>query len=179
MRRGMRRRALAAVAIVALLPWGASGRARAQGTDAGVFYHDQSGTALQGAVAGQAATLASRRLGFAVGVPRWAPAATRLRSLWVMDRHTPRFVVLYDGGDDGYITCQLHESLSATGVVLRGASPKTISIGHTRGILLQEEIGGANPVSELIWRPHGVRYDLLGSADTSLATLLRTANSIS
>jgi hypothetical protein len=96
-----------------------------------------------------------------------------------MDRHAPRFVVLYYGGDDGYITCQLHESLNATAVALNWAPQTQVTIGHVRGVMLQTNIGGANPVVELIWRARGVRYDLLGSTETPLNTLMTMAGTLS
>ena len=45
--------------------------------------------------------------------------------------------------------------------------------------MLQTNIGGANPVIELIWRAHGVRYDLLGSTATPLDTLMTMAAALS
>ena len=143
-----------------------------------VFYHDQSGTRQDAVDADQAATMASARLGFTVRVPSLALQGSRLRALWVMERHAPRFVVLYYGGDDGYVTCQLHESLGATAVALGWAPQSAVTIGHVRGTMLQTNIGGANPVVELIWRAHGVRYDLLGSTETPLNTLMATATSL-
>jgi hypothetical protein len=45
--------------------------------------------------------------------------------------------------------------------------------------MLQTNIGGANPVVELIWRARGVRYDLLGSTETPLNTLMTMAGTLS
>ncbi len=161
--------------VAALLPL--SG-ARAQGASSGVFYHDQSGTALSGAAAEAARQLASRRLGFTVGLPSSWPAGTNLRALWVMDRRTPRFAVLYYGDGAGYIASQLHESVGGAAVALSWATAKPIAVGAVQGTLLQSNIGGANPVSEIVWRLHGVRYDLLGSTGTSLTTVLAMAASL-
>jgi len=154
---------------VALLPLGrAAAQSVSSNAASGVFYHDQSGTALAGEAAEAARALASQRLGFTVRLPASWPSGTNLRALWVMDRHTPRFAVLYYGNGNGYITCQLHESV---GVAARGrgggaAQPHTV------------DIGGANPVSEIVWRLHGVRHDLLGSTGASLQTVLTMAASI-
>ncbi len=103
--------AAVALAIVAATT-APAGRAQARSAPSGVFYHDQSGTALNGAAAESARRLASARLAFTVGLPTRWPAGTALRALWVMDHHTPRFAVLYYGDDGGYIACQLHESLT-------------------------------------------------------------------
>jgi hypothetical protein len=177
----MRKRiiAYAAVALVIVAATTASAeRTRARSASSGVFYHDQSGTALNGANAASARQLASARLAFTVGLPTRWPAGTALRALWVMDHHTPRFAVLYYGGDGGYIACQLHESLAGTSVSLGWATRKPITVGAVQGALLQSNIGGANPVSEIVWRLHGVRYDLLGSTGTSVATVLDMAASV-
>src|SRR5579875_2202093 len=88
------------------------GRAYAQSTSSGVFYHDQSGTALNGVPTSRALALASARLAFTVHLPTRWPGGTRLQALWVMDKHNPRFAVLYYGDGNGYITCQLHESIT-------------------------------------------------------------------
>lgn len=151
---------------------------RAEGAAVQVFYHDQSGTRQDAVAADQAATMASARLGFAVRIPTLGLQGSRLRALWVMEHHAPRFVVLYYGGDDGYITCQLHESLGATAVALGWAPQSAVMIGHVQGTMLQTNIGGANPVIELIWRAHGVRYDLLGSTATPLNVLMMMAVSL-
>lgn len=153
-------------------------RGHVQALAPGVFYHDQSGDALQGISAAEATRLASRRLGFTVRLPALWPRGAPLRALWVMDRHTPRFVVIYYGGNDGYITCQLHESLHGATAALHWVSRQPISIGALRGVVLRSAIGGSNPVSELIWRAHGVYYDLLGSTSTPLALLRRMAASL-
>ncbi len=153
-------------------------RVHARSAPSGVFYHDQSGTAITGAAAASARRLASARLAFTVGLPARWPGGTALRALWVMDHHTPRFAVLYYGDDGGYIACQLHESLAGTNVSLGWATRKPITVGTVQGTLLQSNIGGANPVSEIVWRLHGVRYDLLGSTGTSLATVLDMAASV-
>ncbi len=176
MRYGLIRR-IGATALVAGVLLG--GGIRADAAAVQVFYHDQSGTQQNGVAADQAAAMASARLGFTVRAPALALPGSRLRALWVMDRHTPRFVVLYYGGDDGYITCQLHESLNATAVALNWAPQTAVTIGHVRGVMLQTNIGGANPVVELIWRAHGVRYDLLGSTATPLDTLMTMAGALS
>ncbi len=170
--------------VVAALPLGGPSdldglvRAHAQSASSGVYYHDQSGTALSGAASEAARQLASRRLGFTMRLPSWWPAGTDLRALWVMDRHTPRFAVLYYGDGNGYITCQLHESIKGVSVALRWATATPIAVGAAQGTLLQSNIGGANPVSEIVWRLHGVRYDLLGSTGASLATVLDMATSL-
>lgn len=181
MRHGVMRCVTATVLVASVLLGGSilSGGMRAEGAAVQVFYHDQSGTRQSGVDAGQAAAMASTRLGFPVHVPSLGLQGSQLRALWVMDRHTPRFVVLYYGGGDGYITCQLHESLNATAVALNWAPQTAVTIGHARGTMLQTIIGGANPVVELIWRAHGVRYDLLGSTSTPLATLMTMAVSLS
>jgi len=162
---------------VALLPLGrAAAQSVSSNAASGVFYHDQSGTALAGEAAETAR--ASQRLGFTVRLPASWPSGTNLRALWVMDRHTPRFAVLYYGNGNGYITCQLHESVGVAAVALRWATAKPIAVGAARGSLLQSDIGGANPVSEIVWRLHGVRHDLLGSTGASLQTVLTMAASI-
>lgn len=154
------------------------GVTQVQARSTGVFYHDQSSPPRSNVAAAQAAQLASTRLGFTVRLPSTWPAGSALRALWVMERHTPRFVVIYYGGDDGYITCQLHESLSPTKVALNWAPRTPISIGGIAGTILRSEIGGPNPVVELLWRARGVYYDLLGSTQTSLKTLLTMARSL-
>jgi len=164
---------------VALLPLGrAAAQSVSSNAASGVFYHDQSGTALAGEAAEAARALASQRLGFTVRLPASWPSGTNLRALWVMDRHTPRFAVLYYGNGNGYITCQLHESVGVAAVALRWATAKPLAVGAARGSLLQSDIGGANPVSEIVWRLHGVRHDLLGSTGASLQTVLTMAASI-
>jgi len=175
MRKGVIAYGLALVIAAMALP---PRQAEAQSTSSGVFYHDQSGTALTGAAAGAARRLASQRLAFTVRLPASWPAGTSLRALWVMDRHTPRFAVLYYGDGAGYISCQLHESIEGTAVALRWATGKPVAVGAAQGMLLQSDIGGANPVSEIVWRLHGVRYDLLGSTGTSLSTVLSMAISV-
>lgn len=169
-----------------LLKWGivaalaasvcAPGVVQARGV--GVFYHDQSSPPRSGIAAQQAVRLASARLGFAVRLPTTWPRDSALRALWVMDRHVPRFVVIYYGGGDGYITCQLHESRSPTAVALNWAPRTTTNIGRTRGAMLRSYIGGPNPVIELLWRVHGIYFDLLGSTQTPLSTLLTMARSL-
>lgn len=167
-------RCIAAVALgVIALPHLPQGRAVAQST--GVFYHDQAGTVRSGMDATQAAHLASLRLGFIVRLPATWPRGAPLRALWVMDRRTPRFVVLYYGGNDGYITCQLHQSLGVTTAMMNWAPETPIMIGRAQGMELKSWIGGANPAIELIWRSDGVRYDLLGSTNTTLRTLMAMA----
>src|SRR5579883_1065235 len=117
-----------------------------QARGVGVFYHDQSSPPRSGIAAQQAVQLASARLGFAVRLPATWPRDSALRALWVMDRHVPRFVVIYYGGDDGYITCQLHESLSPTAVALSWAPRSATTIGRIQGTMLRSYIGGPNPV---------------------------------
>lgn len=152
---------------------------QAQSAIGAVYYHDQSGLPLRTVIPSQAVALASWRLGFPVRLPTSWPAGSSLRALWVMDQHAPRFAVIYYGGADGYITCQVHESLDGSRVVLSWAAPRPRTIAGGPGLLLQSNIGGTYPVSELVWRAHGVRYDLLGSVSTPLGLLLRMAASLS
>lgn len=172
-RRVLRRAITAAILAAGLVLPGV-----AQAHAVGVFYHDQSGASRSGVDPQQAVRMASARLGFTVRLPATWPRGSALRALWVMDRHTPRFVVIYYGGDDGYITCQLHESLSPTTVALNWAPRTAVSIGGLQGTMLRTQIGGANPVVELLWRAHGAYYDLLGSTQTTLKTLLAMAKSL-
>lgn len=160
---------------VGILPLGA---AHAQGIVASVYYHDQSGTILNGMNPTAAVHLAATRLGFPVRLPASWPRGTALRTLWVMDRHSPRFVVLYYGDGGGYITCQLHQSLNGTAATMSWAPQTPFMIGHIQGVKLESNIGGAHPVVELIWRWRGVRYDLLGSSTITLSTLMAMATSL-
>lgn len=166
-----------AACAVSTLP-AALAHAQTAPTSGDVYYHDQSGTVLSAITAAQAISHASQRLHFAVRAATTWPSGSRLRAVWVMDRHTPRFVVLYYGGDDGYVTCQVRESLDASAVVLKDAAATTIAVDGARGTLRQADIGGVNPVSEIVWRAHGIRYDLLGSVQVPLHGLVRMANSL-
>lgn len=152
--------------------------ARAEATSAAVLYHDQGGTVRDDMTPQQAAQLASAHLRFTVRLPETWPHGAPLRALWVMDQRTPRFVVLYYGDGGGYITCQLHESLNVTSPLMNWAPQSPVTVGHSQGTLLRAWIGGANPVVELIWHLHGVRYDLLGSTSTSFALLMKIATSV-
>lgn len=153
-------------------------QARAQAVSAAVLYHDQSGTVRNDMTPQQAAQLASAQLGFTVRLPATWPRGAPLRALWVMNQRKPRFVVLYYGDSGGYITCQLHESLNVTSPLMNWAPQSPVTVGRSQGTLLRAWIGGANPVVELIWRLHGVRYDLLGSTSTPLALLMKIATSV-
>jgi hypothetical protein len=126
----------------------------------------------------QALNLASVRLHFTVRVPLSWPTGSRLRALWVMDRHAPPFVVIYYGGNDGYITCQLRESIAPTRASLSWAPRTAALVGGIQGTRLETAIGGAYPVVELMWRSRGVYFDLLGSTSTPSNLLMTMATSL-
>ncbi len=173
------RRVIMGAAIVSAVGLAAAANApRAQAASVGVLYHDQSGTVLTGMAPAQAARLASRRLGFVVALPATWPHGAPLRALWVMDRHTPRFVVLYYGGSSGEITCQLHESLGVSRANMSWAPQTPEAIGRARGVMYTSWQGGAHPTLELAWRAHGVYFDLLGTGTTTLKMLLAMAVSL-
>lgn len=164
-----------AAAVVATLGAVLPGHVQARSGAPSVFYHDQSGTVLSGVSGVEAARLASRHLGFTVRLPSVWPSGAPLRALWVMDHQSPRFVVLYYGGDDGYITCQLHESLHPARASLHWGTRTSITIGPAHGTLLRS--GKGNPF-ELIWWSRGVYYDLLGSGELPVSLLVHMATSL-
>lgn len=148
------------------------GRVSASGMD--VLYRDQTGAAFGNLDSHGAAAIASARVGFTVRLPRSWPRSAPLRALWVMERYNPPFVVLYYGSAYGSIACQLHESPGVTKVMMSWAPQAPIEIGQVQGLELRSWSGAV----ELIWRSHGIRFDLLGSDSTSPRTLLAMARSL-
>ncbi len=155
-----------------------SASALARNSASNVYYHDQSGTVLGAVAPEQARQLASSRLGFVVRLPTRWPAGAPLRTLWVMDRHLPHFVILYYGDGGGYITCQLRESTVANVATMKWAPRTTTTVGGLPATMRRAAIGGPHPVIELLWQSHGLYYDLLGSTNTTLRTLMAMATSL-
>jgi hypothetical protein len=153
-----------------------SALARSSGTN--VYYHDQSGTIISAIAPLEARRLASSRLSFAVHLPTRWPAGAPLRTLWVMDRHQPRFVILYYGDGGGYITCQLRESTVANVATMKWVPETTTAVGGRPATMRRAAIGGPHPVIELLWQSHGLYYDLLGSTTTTRQTLMSMATSL-